>query len=77
MESGMHFQHDSLEGLITIPIAGLERLGTPGVRWEHILTLEESKDNSGHLVEQSGHTLREIISRFPAVNPLWPPWSFL
>jgi hypothetical protein len=40
----MYIQHDSLEGLISITIAGLEQLGTPGVRQEHVLTLKKSED---------------------------------
>jgi hypothetical protein len=62
----MYFQHDSLEGLISITIAGLEQLGTPGVGWEHVLTLKKSEDNSRHLVKWAGHALREIIGRIIA-----------
>jgi hypothetical protein len=49
----MYFQHDSLEGLISITIAGLEQLGTPGVSWEHVLTLKKSEDNSRHLIKRA------------------------
>jgi hypothetical protein len=50
VECRMHFQHDSLEGLVTITIAGLKQLGITGVRWEYILTLKESKDNSQYII---------------------------